>query len=306
MKIKVLLDIVMTVIMVSLLNTNITGMALHEVLGIAVFVLFFVHKVLNFKWIKTVTGNLFKKSVNPKTRMMYALDVLLLILATLNVLTGILISTCILTEFSADDVLTTSQLHHILAYLLLAALLVHIGLHWAYLRKSMKIPKGGWAEKFTIAAIATALVLTLLDSYTIRNLLPPRKEEDPYYQEETIGTEQPEPTGPVGTEPPDPTEEESDPTEPETTDPPDPTEPTETEPQSPTEPEGNEEEPTEPETEPPTEPATEPIPTLEEYLSKLRCTACGRRCLLTNPACGRGRTKQQSAIEEYNQTYNVG
>lgn len=40
-------------------------------------------------------------------------------------------------------------------------------------------------------------------------------------------------------------------------------------------------------------------------MSKLFCDGCGRYCPLTNPACGKGISKQQQYVQEYNQTYNV-
>ncbi len=47
------------------------------------------------------------------------------------------------------------------------------------------------------------------------------------------------------------------------------------------------------------------IPTLEEYLSNLTCTACGRGCSLLQPACRRGDAQVQKATEEYNITYSA-
>lgn len=38
---------------------------------------------------------------------------------------------------------------------------------------------------------------------------------------------------------------------------------------------------------------------LEEYLSKLVCTGCGRRCPLTDPQCRKGESQAQRATEEF-------
>ena len=43
----------------------------------------------------------------------------------------------------------------------------------------------------------------------------------------------------------------------------------------------------------------EPKITLEEYLSGLRCGACGRCCSLLNPHCRNGKHKAQAAEQEY-------
>lgn len=51
--------------------------------------------------------------------------------------------------------------------------------------------------------------------------------------------------------------------------------------------------------------ATEPpaIPTLDEYLSKLKCGGCRHGCSLLNPRCMRGARKQSSAESEYYSLY---
>ncbi|SDB44846.1 hypothetical protein SAMN02910317_02255 [Ruminococcaceae bacterium FB2012] len=53
-----------------------------------------------------------------------------------------------------------------------------------------------------------------------------------------------------------------------------------------------------------TETETPPaVPTLDEYLSKLKCGGCGHGCSLLNPRCMRGATKQSSAESEYYSLY---
>ena len=45
------------------------------------------------------------------------------------------------------------------------------------------------------------------------------------------------------------------------------------------------------------------IPSLEEYLGKLRCGGCGHNCSLANPRCMRGARKQSTAKSEYSEMY---
>lgn len=44
-------------------------------------------------------------------------------------------------------------------------------------------------------------------------------------------------------------------------------------------------------------------PSVEEYLSSLICTGCGKRCSLLHPRCGKGQMQAERAKEQYNQTY---
>ena len=45
------------------------------------------------------------------------------------------------------------------------------------------------------------------------------------------------------------------------------------------------------------------VPTLEDYLRKLRCGGCGRNCSLLNPRCMRGARKESQAETEYYELY---
>ena len=52
------------------------------------------------------------------------------------------------------------------------------------------------------------------------------------------------------------------------------------------------------------EPTAQPdIPSLEEYLGKMRCGGCGHGCSLLNPRCMRGARKQSTAKSEYSEMY---
>ncbi|MCI7814020.1 MAG: hypothetical protein MR543_10160 [Robinsoniella sp.] len=50
-------------------------------------------------------------------------------------------------------------------------------------------------------------------------------------------------------------------------------------------------------------PSSDDTPSLEEYLSKLRCGGCGRNCTLLNPRCHNGNRKAVAAQEQYYATY---
>lgn len=262
MKRKIILDIVMGIIMICLMNLSFTGIKLHEILGIVVFFLFIFHKILNFKWIKSITINLLKKGIKTKTKIMYVIDIILLILVILNVVTGILISTHILTNITTNNIRTTSQWHHFFAYWLAIVLLVHIGLHWEFIRNAIKIKKDSLTEKIMLGVIAVIIIVVLLKCNIVKKLMIPRKEIGLHYEVEN--TEKPiNNTSPK--------EDESD---------------------------------KDKNTQTNSSTVTDK-PTIEEYLSKLFCTGCGRHCPLTNPACGQGMSRQQQEIQEYNETYNT-
>lgn len=252
----------MGIVMICLMNLSFTGIKLHEILGILVFFLFLFHKMLNFKWIKSITMNLFKKEIKGKTKIMYVIDIILLILVILNVVTGILISTHILTNITTNNIEITSNWHHFFAYWLMIVLIIHIGLHWEFIRNAMKIKKDSSTEKVILCIITAIIAFILLKSNIIKKLMIPRKEMNLQYEientkstinntskkdDESEGDKNNQNSSSVVTE----------------------------------------------------------QPTIEEYLSKLFCTGCGRHCPLTNPACSRGMSKQTQKVQEYNQTYGT-
>lgn len=189
----------------------------------------------------------------------------MLILVILNVVTGILISTYILPNIEATDIETASNWHHFFAYWLVIVLLIHIGLHWEFIRNAIKIKKDSLIEKITIGIISVIIIVILLKSNIVKKLMIPRKEINvPYEVENTENTE-----NTINNTLPKDEENKED---------------KNTQDNSST--------------------VTEQ-PTIEEYLSKLFCTGCGRHCPLTNPACSRGMSKQTQAVQEYNQMYDT-
>ena len=48
---------------------------------------------------------------------------------------------------------------------------------------------------------------------------------------------------------------------------------------------------------------TTTVPTLEDYLRKLRCGGCGNNCSLLNPSCMRGARKESQAETYYYELY---
>ena len=60
-KIKMGIDLLMTVLLLLLMAYQITGQELHECFGAGMLVLFLVHNILNIRWY----GNLFKGKYRP-------------------------------------------------------------------------------------------------------------------------------------------------------------------------------------------------------------------------------------------------
>ena len=88
--IRLLTDILLFVITILLMNTNITGHLIHEVLGIIIVILIVIHLIINRKWIVSITKNLKKTRNNIK--FLYIVDILTFLFFLGTIIFGILIS----------------------------------------------------------------------------------------------------------------------------------------------------------------------------------------------------------------------
>lgn len=129
-KIKIILDIIMFISMIVLMKTNITGLQLHEIIGICLFIIFIIHKIINFKWVKSIGKNILNKNMKSKPKIMFFMDLILFIFVTLNVTIGILVSKFILVSITVNNIETVTILHKFFAWWSLILISIHIGLHW--------------------------------------------------------------------------------------------------------------------------------------------------------------------------------
>lgn len=168
--IKIILDVLMAVVFVLLFNKSaVAGMAFHEIAGLSIGVAFIIHIVLNLKWVKQVTLNLFSKKINFKTRLGYILDVLLLLSFAFIIISGILISKVVFPNLRISSSIPFERLHISVSYFALLLVGIHIGLHWKWamnmFKKMFKIPE----KKKTLQALSIVLVVAafIFGSYNL-------------------------------------------------------------------------------------------------------------------------------------------
>lgn len=85
-----LIDILLFILTILLFDIELIGNLNHEILGITLGILIIIHIILNLKWIKQVTKYL--KKVNTKTKIMYIIDILIMLVYLGAIICGILIS----------------------------------------------------------------------------------------------------------------------------------------------------------------------------------------------------------------------
>lgn len=126
--IKIVTDILMTAVLLLLMAYSLVGEAIHEWLGIGMFVLFSLHHILNSKW----SQSLFKGKYTP----FRILQTVLVILALTSML-GSMISGIVLSRYALKFLPITGgqswarTLHMLCAYWGFIFISLHLGLHWS-------------------------------------------------------------------------------------------------------------------------------------------------------------------------------
>lgn len=128
-----LLDIVILLGFLVSFFLNITGLAVHQWLGVAVFLGIMFHLVNHWDWVKSVFSRFFHKT-SMRARMYALLDGLMLYGFVMIIETGLVISTWFNLNLSNYEVWLDIHIYSSITTLLLAVL--KVGLHWRWIVKT--------------------------------------------------------------------------------------------------------------------------------------------------------------------------
>lgn len=145
MKIKVTIDLLMTILLLLLMAFQITGQEFHEWFGAGMLVLFLAHNILNFKWYRSLFKG--KYSILRVMRMIVNFAVLLSMLCLAY--SGIVMSHYVFDFVSVRGQMALArQMHMAAAYWGFVLMSVHLGFHWGMIVgmagkivRGRKIPK---------------------------------------------------------------------------------------------------------------------------------------------------------------------
>ena len=151
-RLRMILDVAMTVLMPLLMAYLLIGETFHEVIGTLIFILFILHHVLNRKW----SGALFKRRYSPDRVFRTGINALLFAFMILQPLSGILMSKHLYTFLPSLPLSARARsVHMLLAYWGYVLLSVHAGTHLtASLTKLRRNRRGA----FTLLIMALAAV----------------------------------------------------------------------------------------------------------------------------------------------------
>jgi hypothetical protein len=111
---------------------DLTGLAVHQWLGLAVGVLAGYHLLAHWRWVKSVTQRWFGRT-SGQARRFYLIDASLLAGFSLILLSGLVISTWF--DLSLASYAAWRSIHLTVTIMTLALVVVKIGLHWRWIVK---------------------------------------------------------------------------------------------------------------------------------------------------------------------------
>ncbi|TGE36176.1 DUF4405 domain-containing protein [Desulfosporosinus fructosivorans] len=164
--IKLTLDFAMTVVFLRLLDAHSTGLVFHEIVGLSIITLFMAHILLNWSWVKTFAKNLFCTKFKIRPRLMYVLNLGLLMGISTITITGILISQVIFPSGSNGNSILLVTVHKLVSYSCLGLIAIHILLHRKYILASMR-NMFAHGEMKTVLVLGAVVVIGLFFTQTI-------------------------------------------------------------------------------------------------------------------------------------------
>ena len=133
-------DLAMTVLLLVLMAYSVTGQVIHEWMGIALFVLFIIHHLLNLHWLRSIG-----KGRYPAARILQSALVLLLFLSMIaQMVSGIAMSRHALPFLNIPLSTSTARLIHLsCGYWSFLLTSLHLGLHWGVFLAMGRRLRGG-------------------------------------------------------------------------------------------------------------------------------------------------------------------
>lgn len=155
-----LVDLLMTVVLILLMAYFLTEQEIHEWLGAGMLVLFVIHHVLNFKWLKALN----RGKYTPYRVLQTALALLVLLCMLGSMLSGIWMSRYVFDFLPTQGHMGLARTAHLLCaywgFLLLSA---HLGLHWGIMLGAARKAVGNKKPSALRTAVLRVLAAVISD-----------------------------------------------------------------------------------------------------------------------------------------------
>lgn len=162
MKVKMLIDLLMSILLLCLMAYQIVGDYLHEWFGAGMLVLFVIHTILNLKWYK----NLFKGKYSALRIIGTVLNFAVLAAIICLGYSGIVMSKHLFAFLPIENGMAFARVIHIAAsYWGFVLMSLHLGLHWSMIMGMMK--KVFHFSKSLTRSIISKVAVLLISAYGV-------------------------------------------------------------------------------------------------------------------------------------------
>ncbi|WP_319419858.1 DUF4405 domain-containing protein [Pleurocapsa sp. FMAR1] len=147
-RLNLYLDLGIFLLSIVLSAPLVTGIAAHEWLSIIFIIPIVTHLLLHWRWIVNVTRRFFL-TLPRETRFNHFWDVLLFVVMTLIIFSGLLVSQEALPFLGISIKVDPfwQAIHNITANLFLILLGIHIAMHWNWLLRVLRLRKASEGER---------------------------------------------------------------------------------------------------------------------------------------------------------------
>jgi len=135
----IFLDTTLLIIFILLLSPRLTGLPLHEVLGIIFFIPIIIHLLIAWPWIQNSTRKFFK-AATIRTRFNFFLNTILFILVITELVSGFIISQVVLPGLGINTINDRSwrSAHNLPLNFVLLFTGLHIAINWRWIVAAFK------------------------------------------------------------------------------------------------------------------------------------------------------------------------
>lgn len=157
-KVKMRIDLLMTILLLLLMAYQVTGEALHEYIGAEMIILFLLHNFLNIRWY----GSLVKGKYPVLRILRTAVNFSCLAAMLIQAYSGIVLSRYVFATLPINGGMATARVMHLAgSYWGDALMSIHLGLHWGMIIGMFRKLSGGniptpfiWVLRLLAAGIA--------------------------------------------------------------------------------------------------------------------------------------------------------
>lgn len=171
-RLKIVIDVLMTLALLFLMGYQFWGDAVHEWAGAGMFVLFVVHHILNRNWYK----NLFRGKYTLFRVFQLILDLAAFAAMICLMISGIMLSNHVFAFLNIHGGISLARLLHMVSsYWGFVVMALHLGIHWGIFsglaRKIFRIKESSRARSIVIFFVSAAIAVYGVTVFIKRNLL---------------------------------------------------------------------------------------------------------------------------------------